>query len=88
MVNGDAIPHAIRSSADARTSARSRAHPHGFVFFDASLRDGADRSPGAPAAARVRQLARFTAVLERAGYRPTRIGPFVVYVRLAAGPDG
>jgi len=44
--------------------------------------------PGAPAEARVRQLARFTAALERAGYHPTQVGPFVVYARLADGADG
>ena len=88
VVNGDAIP--ARHPFIRRRSYEREVEgaPHGFVFFDASLRDGADRSPGAPAAARVRQLARFTAVLERAGYHPTRIGPFVVYARLADGPDG
>ena len=79
LVNGEAIP--ARHPFIRRRSYEREVEgaPHGFVFFDASLREGADRSPGAPAAARVRQLARFTAVLERAGYRSTRVGPFVVY---------
>jgi hypothetical protein len=88
VVNGDAIP-ARHPFIRRRSYERDvEGAPHGFVFFDASLRNGADRSPGAPAAARVRQLARFTAALERAGYHPTRVGPFVVYARLADGPDG
>ena len=52
----------------------------GFVFFRESLEKGADRTPGAPAKARVAQLGRLTAQLERNGYREARAGPFVLYV--------
>jgi hypothetical protein len=55
-----------------------RARP-GFVLFRSSLESGADRSPGAPADARVEQLARLTGVLTRSGFRRVDVGPFVVY---------
>jgi 4-amino-4-deoxy-L-arabinose transferase-like glycosyltransferase len=51
----------------------------GFVFFRESLEEGADRAPGAPAKARVAQLGRLTAELERYGYREIQTGPFVVF---------
>ena len=51
----------------------------GFVFFRESLEQGADRTPGPAAEARVEQLGRLTAELERLGFRPLRSGPFVVF---------
>jgi hypothetical protein len=80
-VNGDllAARHPfIRRRAYEREVERA---PHGFVFFDASLREGADRTPGTAAERRVRQLARLTETLEADGYRRVAAGPFVVYAR-------
>ena len=51
----------------------------GFVFFRASLDEGADRTPGPAAEARVAQLAALVAELRDRGYRETRVGPFAVY---------
>ena len=51
----------------------------GFVFFRDSLEQGADRTPGAPAAARVRQLSALSEELREHGYRRVDVGPFAVY---------
>jgi hypothetical protein len=87
LVDGDLLASRhpfIRRRAYEREVERS---PHGFVFFDASLRDGADRTPGAAAERRVEQLARVTDALEAEGYRRVAVGPFVVYAR-SDGPTG
>jgi len=55
------------------------ARRHGFVFFRSSLETGADRTPGAAAAARIEQLRRLTVELEGYGYRRIAVDPFVVF---------
>lgn len=52
---------------------------HGFVFFRTSILTGADRSPGAPARRRSRQLRALVAELRGYGYRRVPVGPFEVY---------
>ena len=86
LVNGEAIPSRhpfIRYRPYEREVERSR---HGFVFFRASLADGADRATGAPSRARIAQLARFVAELERYGYRDVQVGPFVIYAPVGPSP--
>jgi len=58
--------------------------PHGFVFFRTSVEDGADRTPGPDAKARVAQLASLLAELRRHGYRRIDVGDFIVM----APPEG
>ncbi len=80
-MNGDLLASRhpfIRRRAYEREVERA---PHGFVFFDSSLREGADRTPGAAAQRRVRQLARLMEALASNGYRRVAVGPFVVYAR-------
>ena len=78
-VNGDAVAARhpfIRHRSYERLVESGR---HGFVFFRASLVEGADRSPGHAAEARVRQLDRFVAELRRHGYRRVDVGPYVLF---------
>ena len=65
----------IRHRAYERRVERGR---HGFVFFRSSLEEGADRTAGPDAEARVTQLSALLIALERHGYRRTDVGDFVV----------
>ena len=78
-VNGDLIPARHPFIRHRRYERMVEGARHGFVFFRASLTEGADRSPGPEAAKRVEQLAAFVAELRRAGYRRIEVGTFVVY---------
>jgi len=51
---------------------------HGFVFFRSSVDEGADRTPGPDAEARVAQLGRVITKLRRHGYRRIDVGDFIV----------
>ena len=61
----------IRHRAYERRVERGR---HGFVFFRSSLEEGADRTAGPDAEARVTQLSALLIALERHGYRRTDVG--------------
>lgn len=65
----------IRHRAYERRVERGR---HGFVFFRSSVEEGADRTAGPDAEARVTQLSALLIALERHGYRRTDVGDFVV----------
>ena len=65
----------IRHRAYERRVERGR---HGFVFFRSSVEEGADRTAGPDAEARVTQLSALLTTLERHGYRRTDVGDFVV----------
>jgi len=86
LVNGDAIASRHPFIRYRPYEREVEANRHGFVLFEASLRRGADRKPGADAEARVAQLRRFVGRLRRFGYRAVAVPPFVVYA--PRGRDG
>jgi Dolichyl-phosphate-mannose-protein mannosyltransferase len=88
VVNGDAIPARHPFSRHRPYERLVESGRHGFVFFRSSLAEGADRTPGPAAEARVEQLATFVAELRRLGYRTVEVGPFVVFARGSWRPHG